>query len=87
MGNFYNYLVSFSAAVGGLLFGYEVGVVSQVLGMTTFQSYYGLAGDEMKSARSEFDGNITFTFLIGCVFGTCQKKSLKVYKIFFINTV
>ena len=71
MGNAYNYLVSFSAAIGGLLFGYEIGVVSQVLGMESFQQLWGTFGDDLekKALQSELEGNVTFSFLIGCVFG------------------
>ena len=32
----YGYLVAFAAAIGGLLFGYEIGVISQVLSMPSF---------------------------------------------------
>lgn len=64
-------MVSFSAAFGGLLFGYEIGVVSQVLGMEGFLQYFGCFGDDdyTKALRSDFEGNVTFTFLAGCIVG------------------
>jgi len=38
----YGYLVAFAAAIGGLLFGYEIGVVSQVLAMPSFGLFFEL---------------------------------------------
>lgn len=38
----YGYLVAFAAAIGGLLFGYEIGVVSQVLAMPSFGFFFDL---------------------------------------------
>ena len=75
MTNAFGYLVSFSAAIGGLLFGYEIGVVSQVLGMDSFQDYFGILGNE--EGRAQFDGNVTFIFLFGCVIGTSDYCMLK----------
>jgi MFS transporter, SP family, sugar:H+ symporter len=74
MGNTYNYLVSFAAAMGGLLFGYEIGVIGQVLGMDSFGLHYGMkfqneTGVFTTSSKDDLEGNITFTFLAGCVLG------------------
>ncbi|KAJ3062609.1 hypothetical protein HDU98_001517, partial [Podochytrium sp. JEL0797] len=78
----YNYLVGFAAGVGGLLSGYEVGVVGQILGMISFQVQFGLV--EMKDGEPVYDASgspvatgsratveslITCIFLIGCIFG------------------
>jgi MFS transporter, SP family, sugar:H+ symporter len=38
----FGYLVAFAAAIGGLLFGYEIGVVSQTLSMTSFGLQFDL---------------------------------------------
>ncbi|KAJ3062066.1 hypothetical protein HDU98_002031, partial [Podochytrium sp. JEL0797] len=38
----YNWLVGFAAGIGGLLFGYEIGVIGQVLGMVSFQLRFAL---------------------------------------------
>ncbi|KAJ3055036.1 hypothetical protein HK097_011672 [Rhizophlyctis rosea] len=70
-------LTAFGAAVGGFLFGYEIGVVSQVLSMDAFGLRFGLkinergADGELLAATGAADatGWITFTFLIGCVAG------------------
>ncbi|KAJ3095106.1 Plasma membrane low glucose sensor [Phlyctochytrium planicorne] len=40
--NAYTWLVAFSAAMGGLLFGYEIGVNGQVLGFAPFQNDFNL---------------------------------------------
>jgi hypothetical protein len=66
MSQVYKYLVSFTAAIGGLLFGYEIGVVSQVLDMKSFKDSFHAIGD---SQVADLDGNVTFTFLAGCVLG------------------
>lgn len=41
--NMYGYMIAFAAAMGGLLFGYEIGVVSQVLALPGFQLQFGQA--------------------------------------------
>ena len=38
----YMWLVAFSAAMGGLMYGYELGVIGQVLGLQCFQYDFGL---------------------------------------------
>jgi sugar porter (SP) family MFS transporter len=69
--NLYAYMVSFSAAMGGLLFGYEVGVISQVLSMTSFQLYFGILDSNLKRTlnAASVEGMVTFTFLSGCTLG------------------
>ena len=75
----YSIMVAFAAAMGGLLFGYEIGVIGQVLGMTSFQLFMG---GEIKTLDSQnrviftatdlknsIDGNTTFVFLFGCAIG------------------
>lgn len=74
----YGYMLAFAAAMGGLLFGYEIGVVSQVLGMPGFQLQFGsspgVSADGItliadKLATGKVDQLTTFTFLAGCFFG------------------
>ncbi|KAJ3040798.1 hypothetical protein HDV00_010413 [Rhizophlyctis rosea] len=73
----YAVLTAFGAAIGGFLFGYEIGVVSQVLSMEAFGLRFGLKVNERGSNGELLDapggpdatGWITFTFLIGCVLG------------------
>nr|KAJ3420055.1 hypothetical protein HK105_006159 [Polyrhizophydium stewartii] len=85
MGAYYQTLVAFAAGVGGLLFGYEIGVIRQVLSMNSFAAYFGYryknaAGDYKDCTPDEYftgctsyaedtTGWVTFTFLIGCVGG------------------
>ncbi|KAI8820678.1 sugar transporter [Fimicolochytrium jonesii] len=75
MGNVYNFLMAFSAAMGGLLFGYEIGVIGQVLAMdSTFGVYYGLTslvdGKYVATdANTSRTGDITSLFLVGCLVG------------------
>ncbi|KAJ3065215.1 Plasma membrane low glucose sensor [Podochytrium sp. JEL0797] len=79
----YNWLVGFAAGIGGLLFGYEIGVIGQVLGMVSFQlrfaliqmdalgmPIYNTAGETIESSsKATSESWITSSFLIGCVFG------------------
>ncbi|KAJ3268732.1 hypothetical protein HDV01_002336 [Terramyces sp. JEL0728] len=80
------FLVTFAAAIGGLLFGYEIGVISQVLGMPSFRSAFQL--------DSYIEGLITSTFLLGCTVGAIivsriadtlgRKKSIIIASVLFI---
>ncbi|CEP01631.1 Hexose transporter 1 [Plasmodiophora brassicae] len=72
----YGYLLAFAAAMGGLLFGYEIGVVSQVLDMPGFRLYFGMADrladgslEAIKSADETMRSLTTFSFLAGCFAG------------------
>jgi MFS family permease len=70
----YGYLIAFAAAMGGLLFGYEIGVVSQVLEMNSFKYHFGASGLLENGTYYDIDKKTlpsmtTFTFLIGCFFG------------------
>ncbi|RKO83577.1 general substrate transporter [Blyttiomyces helicus] len=82
MGNLYNYLVAFSAAMGGLLFGYEIGVIGQVLTMDSFGllfkiKYINGSGSVVTTPDTDnWTGWITFMFLIGCVFGAISVSYL-----------
>jgi sugar porter (SP) family MFS transporter len=73
----YSYFVAFASAMGGLLFGYEIGVIGQVLSMFSFNKYFGAVLDTLDA-----DGNHTrtdtyyfsqamvpFTFVVGCCIG------------------
>lgn len=72
----YGYLIAFAAAMGGLLFGYEIGVVSQVLLMDGFKEQFGasyrLANGTfiaIESYKNVLPALTTFTFLIGAFAG------------------
>ncbi|KAJ3177789.1 hypothetical protein HDU87_004311 [Geranomyces variabilis] len=101
----YNYVVAFGAAFGGLLFGYEIGVVGQVLVMdSTFGQYFGIAYSDPANTKddgwsrydnySDVTGNVTMTFLLGCLAGAAivswmadflgRKRSILVGGILFV---
>jgi len=65
MGKFYPYFVSFTAALGGLLFGYEIGIIGTVLAMYSFKDFFGIN----EHNEADLDGNITLFFLVGCMIG------------------
>ncbi|KAJ3075817.1 hypothetical protein HK102_005528 [Quaeritorhiza haematococci] len=74
--NFFNYIVAFAAALGGFLFGYEIGIIDQILGMEDFGLRFGLKEVNtttllIQKTKSEADikGWVTSTFLMGCVLG------------------
>lgn len=71
----YGLMIAFAAAMGGLLFGYEIGVVSQVLEMDGFKLQFGVVkrlpnGDLEDIDVTTVPSLTTFTFLIGCLFGS-----------------
>ncbi|KAI8812552.1 hypothetical protein BJ742DRAFT_735786 [Cladochytrium replicatum] len=76
--NYYAYFVSFAAATGGFLFGYEVGIVDIVLKMEPFMLFFGTGFRESPNSpvipilnAADLNGNIVASFLYGCVFGAC----------------
>ncbi|KAJ3094390.1 hypothetical protein HDU96_001692 [Phlyctochytrium bullatum] len=81
--NVYTWVVAFAAGMGGLLFGYEIGVIGQVLGFKNFQRDFNIEDDisngtmapngtyyTMENPDKESrQGLITSTFLFGCIVG------------------
>ncbi|ORY53169.1 general substrate transporter [Rhizoclosmatium globosum] len=79
----YNWIVGFAAGFGGLLFGYEIGVIGQVLAMISFQIQFNLIkldstgnplyGSDGKTIdadnQADLESWITSTFLFGCIIG------------------
>ncbi|CAF1099345.1 unnamed protein product [Didymodactylos carnosus] len=68
--NFQVYLIGSFAAIGGLLFGYDIGVVSGILVMKDFLYYFG--GKEAikrQQLPSHIDGAIVGILVAGCFFG------------------
>ncbi|KAI8896817.1 general substrate transporter [Globomyces pollinis-pini] len=84
-GSTYGYLVAFASATGGLLFGYEIGVIGQVLSLDTFA--YDFKAMELPLRKNEkgFVKNSTYTslnqwstfiFLAGCALGAIMVSYL-----------
>lgn len=66
--NVYSYFVSFTAAIGGFLFGYEIGVINAVLEMPSFMTLFGLdkiQESDVINAKSA----IVASFVFGCIPG------------------
>ncbi|TPX52967.1 hypothetical protein SeMB42_g01079 [Synchytrium endobioticum] len=86
---FYAALTAIGSSLGGFLFGYEIGIIDQILVMSSFQDYFGTARD-----LSGYNGNITSLFLVGCVVGALlvsfggdllgRKKIIFIGGLFFI---
>jgi MFS family permease len=68
--NFQVYLTGSFAAIGGLLFGYDTGVISGVLTMSDFLlAFGGTASLARGSLTSSISGSIVGIMLVGCFFG------------------
>jgi sugar porter (SP) family MFS transporter len=80
----YGTCVTFACAISGFLFGYDQGIIDTVLKMESFQLYFGTATSHPHSNSSrtplvvpsadaaDVNGNIVFTFLIGCIGGAAM---------------
>ncbi|CAO3687204.1 hypothetical protein G6F70_007740 [Rhizopus microsporus] len=55
------------SCIGGFLFGYDIGVISGVLAMPTFPTYFGMQGDPATVATMK--GNIVSLLQAGCCAG------------------
>ena len=68
----YEYFVAFTSALGGLLFGYEIGIINQVLLMKPFLKSFNLYDpDNLKDfTNNDYESHVSFivaSFLVGCV--------------------
>ncbi|KAN0066178.1 hypothetical protein ACQY0O_000272 [Thecaphora frezii] len=61
------YLLTLSACMAGLLFGYDTGLMSGILDMPAFQDDFGLKGKPVELANLK--GNIVSVLQAGCFFG------------------
>ncbi|KAJ3248108.1 High-affinity glucose transporter rgt2 [Chytriomyces hyalinus] len=62
----YSWLVALAAGIGGFLFGYEIGVIGQVLGMESFKTDFNLNDASTQSSHVAW---VTTSFLFGCIGG------------------
>ncbi|TPX38358.1 hypothetical protein SmJEL517_g00345 [Synchytrium microbalum] len=64
MSSIFSVLIAIGGGMGGFLFGYEIGIIDQILIMDSFKSYFNTAVDQ-----TNINGNIASLFLVGCVIG------------------
>ncbi|KNE62473.1 sugar porter (SP) family MFS transporter [Allomyces macrogynus ATCC 38327] len=76
MVQWYSWFVSFTAALGGFLFGYEIGIINSVLEMDQFRVFFGMSdlGSDMTTltdtaSAKDYKAQITSFFLLGCIPG------------------
>ncbi|KAI8607531.1 general substrate transporter, partial [Chytriomyces sp. MP71] len=67
MGGNYNVLIAFTAGIGGLLFGYEIGVIGQVLKIDVFKQLFN--ADDKNPDDANNIAWIASMFQFGCFFG------------------
>jgi sugar porter (SP) family MFS transporter len=72
-----SFCVSLVAALGGVCFGVEIGIIDSILAMRTFALYFHTLevvgeGDDTQATGSaaSVDGNIVALFLVGCCLGS-----------------
>ena len=61
------YLLTIVASFGGMLFGWDTGLIGGVLTMTSFQNSFGMSEDD--PAYANLSGNIVSVLQAGCFFG------------------
>ncbi|EIN09868.1 general substrate transporter [Punctularia strigosozonata HHB-11173 SS5] len=62
------YALAFSAAMGSIFYGWDIGLIGGVIAMKSFKEYFGV--DKMsKSAQDDLSGNIVSVLQAGCFFG------------------
>ena len=80
--NYFLWFVAFASALGGFLFGYEIGIINTILSMDEFQIFFGTGKFNQNGQvvateqRKDTDGNIVAIFTIGCVFGSAAVSYL-----------
>ncbi|KAJ3782816.1 general substrate transporter [Lentinula aff. detonsa] len=62
------YLLAFSAAMGSIFYGWDIGLIGGIIAMSSFQESFGV--DKLStSAKADFNGNIVSILQGGCFFG------------------
>lgn len=60
------YLLAGSAAMGGVFYGWDIGLIGGILALDSFQQYFGL-DRRTASQRADLNGNIASVFPAGCL--------------------
>ncbi|KAH7913229.1 general substrate transporter [Hygrophoropsis aurantiaca] len=62
------YVLAFSAAMGSIFYGWDVGLIGGIIALPSFQQYFGI-NKESANAQANFNGNIVSILQAGCFFG------------------
>ncbi|KAG7451324.1 general substrate transporter [Guyanagaster necrorhizus] len=62
------YVLAFSAAMGSVFYGWDIGLIGGVLSLASFQEYFGL-DKASASVKADLSGNIVSVLQGGCFFG------------------
>jgi hypothetical protein len=60
------YALAFSASMGSIFYGWDIGLIGGILSLPSFQQYFGV--DKMSaSAQANLNGNIVSILQAGCL--------------------
>ncbi|EGN99201.1 hypothetical protein SERLA73DRAFT_182081 [Serpula lacrymans var. lacrymans S7.3] len=62
------YALAFSAALGSIFYGWDIGLIGGVISLPSFKQYFGL-DNQSANAQANLSGNIVAILQAGCFFG------------------